>query len=105
MMSLASELASICKDLRLLGDKSLTNQAITAYAALTDVENPRPDLSYTYVLRKLRKGDDKRRLKFQKAFKAAFDKALYSDVDEPAAIALTVAIKAIDYDDEDEDAR
>lgn len=103
-MSVVSELASICKDLRLLGDIDLTHQAITAYAALTDVEDPRPDLSYTHILRKLRKGDDERRLKFQKVFKAAFDKALYADVEEPAAIALTVAIKAIDYNDEEEDA-
>jgi hypothetical protein len=103
-LSITTELASICKDLRLLGDRDLTHQAITAYAALTEVEDPRPDLSYTYILRKLRKGDDERRLKFQKVFKAAFDKALYTDVEEPAAIALTVAIKAIDYNDKEEDA-
>lgn len=103
-MSIATELAGICKDLRLLGDSDLTHKAITAYAALTDVEDPRPDLSYTYIMRKLRKGDDKRRLQFQKVFKAAFDKALYADVEEPAAIALAVAMKAIDYNDEEEDA-
>lgn len=100
-MSIASELASICKDLRLLGEAELTKDALFAYAAITDTENPRADLSYSYVMRKLRKGDDDRRLKFQRAFKEAFDRALYEDVEEPAEIALMVAMKAIDFKDED----
>jgi hypothetical protein len=99
-VSIESELASICKDIRLLGDNKLTNDAICAYAALTDTENPRPDLSYSYIIRKLRKGDDDRRLKFQKAFKKAFDSALYEDVEDPDAVALMVAMKAIDFKDE-----
>ena len=100
-MSIASELASICKDLRLLGEAELTKDALFAYAAITDTENPRADLSYSYVMRKLRKGDDDRRLKFQREFKKAFDRALYEDVEEPAEIALMVALKAIDFKDED----
>jgi len=100
-MSIASELASICKDLRLLGEVELTKDALCAFAAITDTENPRPDISYSYVMRKLRKGDDDRRLKFQKVFKEAFDRALYEDVEEPAEIALMVALKAIDFKDAD----
>ena len=100
-MSITSELASICKDLRLLGESELTKDALYAYAAITDTEDPRPDLSYSYVMRKLRKGDDDRRLKFQKIFKQVFDEALNEDVDEPAEIALMVALKAIDFKDED----
>jgi hypothetical protein len=100
-MSIASELASICKDLRLLGEAELTKDALFAYAAITDTENPRADLSYSYVMRKLRKGDYDRQLKFQMAFKEAFDNALYEDVEEPAEIALMVAMKAIDFKDED----
>lgn len=98
-MSIVSELASICKDLRLLGEDKLAEEAILAFAALTDTDDPRPDLSYSYVMRKLRKGDDDRRLKFQKTFKDAFDRALYEDVDEPAEIALMVALKAINFKD------
>jgi hypothetical protein len=100
-MSIISELASICKDLRLLGENELTKEALYAYAAITDTENPRADLSYSYVMRKLRKGDDDRRLKFQKVFKNAFDRALLEDVEEPAEIALMVALKAINFKDED----
>lgn len=100
-MTIASELASICKDLRLLGEDSLTKDALYAYAALTDTEHPRADLSYSYVMRKLRKGEDDQRLRFQKVFKDAFDRALIEDIDEPAEIALMVAMKAIDFKDED----
>ncbi len=98
-MSIASELAHICKDLRLLGDKDLTKKALLAYASATDTERPRVDLSYSYVMRQLRKGDDERKLKFQKAFKEAFDEALYSDIEEPAAVALMVGMKVIDFKD------
>lgn len=99
-MSIASELASICKDLRLLGENELTKDALCAYAAITDTENPRADLSYSYIMRKLRKGDDERRLKFQKVFKTSFDRALLEDVEEPADLALMVAIKSIDFKDD-----
>jgi hypothetical protein len=96
-MNIGSELAIICKDLRMLGDDELTKKALLAYAATTDTEHPMVDLSYSYILRKLRKGDSKRRLKFQKVFKKVFDEALYADVDEPAAIALMAGVKAIDF--------
>ena len=95
-LNIETILADICKDLRILGDDNLTRQAICAYAALTDTEDPRPDLSYSYIMRKLRKDDKNRRLKFQKAFKEAFDGALYEDVEDPAALALMLAVKAID---------
>jgi len=101
-MSIEVALADICKDLRLLGEVELTKKAITAYAALTDSNNPRPDLSYSYIMRILRKeGKDGRRLKFQKAYKAAFDAALYADVEDPAAVALMVAVKVIDFKDDE----
>ena len=100
-MSIASELASICKDLRLLGESELTKEALYAYAAITDTENPRADLSYSYIMRKLRKGKADRRLIFQKAFKNAFDRALFEDIEEPAEIALMVAIKSINFKDDD----
>ena len=100
-MSLVSELAAICKDLRLLGDDELTQKALCAFAAATDTENPRVDLSYSYIMRKLRKGDDGRRLKFQKEFKKAFDRARFDDLEEPANVALMAAMKAIDFKESD----
>lgn len=100
-MSIESELSQICKDLKLLGNKELTNKALLVYASVTNTESPRVDLSYSYVMRQLRKGDNKRRLKFQKAFKKAFDEALLEDVEDAAAIALMVGLKYIDFKDEE----
>lgn len=100
-MSIESELSQICKDLKLLGNKELTNKALLVYASVTNTESPRVDLSYSYVMRQLRKGDNKRRLKFQKAFKKAFDEALLEDVEDAAAIALMVGLKSIDFKDEE----
>ncbi len=100
-MSVESELSQICKDLKLLGDKNLTKKALLAYAAATDTERPRVDLSYSYMMRQLRKGDKDRKIKFQKAFKQAFDDALYADVEEPAAVALMVAMKAINFKEDE----
>lgn len=101
MLNLQQELASICKDLRLLGDSELTKKAICAYAAVTDSENPQIDLSYSYIMRKLRKGKDDRRKKFQKTFKEVFDRSLSEDLDEPDSIALMAAIKAINFKEEE----
>lgn len=100
-MSIERELAAICKDLRMLGNDRLTKKMLLAYAAATDTEKPQADLSYSYIMRKLRKGDDDRRLTFQKEFKKSFDEALIEDVDDPAEVALTVAMKAIDYKEGD----
>lgn len=94
-MSVDVAIASICKDLRMLGEHELANKALVAYAAVTNTEAPRVDLSYSYLMRQLRKGKTNRRKKFQVAFKEAFDRALLEDLDEPAAIALMVAMKAI----------
>jgi len=100
-VSIEKVLASVCKDLRLLGDKELTSKALCAYAAVTDTENPKVDLSYSAVMRELRKGEKERQIKFQRVFKDTFDKALYSDLEEPQAIALMEAVKAIDYKEDD----
>ena len=101
-MSIDRDLASICKELRLLGERDLAKKALCAYAAITDSEKPHVDLSYTYVMRELRKKDDDKRKVFQKSFKEAFDKALYADIDEPAEIALMAAIKASGFKEEDD---
>ena len=90
-------LASICKDLRLLGDDELTQIALQAYAAITDIEDPHVDLSYTHIMRQLRKGDKDRQIKFQTTFKKTFEDALYADVEDPESIALISAMAAIDY--------
>lgn len=100
-MSIERELASICKDLRMLGNDKLTKKVLMAYAAATGTEDPHVDLSYSHIMRKLRKGDEERRIQFQQSFKKAFDEGLLEDVDDPAEIALVVAMRDINYKEGD----
>lgn len=95
------ELAFICKELKLLGDKELTQIALIAYAAMTDTEKPNVDLSYSYIMRQLRKQDKEKQYKFQKEYKDTFDRTLFEEIENPEEIALLAAMAAIDYKDED----
>jgi hypothetical protein len=94
-------LGSVCKDLRLLGDYDLTDRALCAFAAVTDAEMPRIDLSYTHVMRKLRKENRGKVRSFQESFKSTFERAIDEELDDPENIALMQAIKENDIDPED----
>jgi len=87
------DLQEVCRQLKLVGEHDMADKVLCAYAAVTDVESPRVDLSYSYVMRELRKEFPDQVKPFQIAFKRAFDDALDQDLDEPANIALTSAIK------------
>lgn len=96
------ELKTICQDLKLFGDNELLDIALCAYAAVSgsDKDKLHIDLSYTYIMRKLRKNDKKNVNKFQKVFKKTFDEALEDDeIDNPSEIALITAMKAINWSD------
>ena len=91
-----SELRAIAKELRLLGASETADKVMCALAAVTDAEEPRADLSYTYIMRELRKTDDDKRLVFQKTFKEAFDRALDEDLEDPSQVALMEALEQIE---------
>jgi hypothetical protein len=60
-------------------------------------ETTRQDLSYSYIMRKLRKGDKNMQYKFQKVFKKSFDDAIDHGLEMPEKIALMAAIKEISF--------
>jgi hypothetical protein len=93
-----NELRVICKDLKLVGEDELADKVLCAIAAVTDAEKPRSDLSYTYVMRKLRQDGDPEKVRtFQVTFKDTFDQALDEDLEDPAELALMKAIKHVDF--------
>ena len=100
-MNVSRELAEVCKNLRMLGDNELAEEALCAYAALTDTEDPHVDLSYSYIMRKLRKGDKDRCRQFQEVFKKSFDEGLFEGLEDPVNIALMAALESIDFRRED----
>ena len=92
-MDIRTKLINICRELKSLGDNEMADKVLCAYAAISDTEKPRVDLSYSYIMRKLRKDNTPEQVRsFQKAFKTAFEKALDADLDEPDNIALTSAL-------------
>ena len=98
MESELNELRRLCKDLKLVGEDELADKVMCALAAVTDTEHPRIDLSYTYVMRKLRKDkDDEKVSEFQRVFKDTFDQALDEDLEDPAELALMKAIQHVDF--------
>lgn len=93
-----NELRSICKNLKAANEDILADKVLFVIGALTDSETPRSDLSYSYVMRKLRKDHKDKVREFQTTFKKAFEDALDEDLDEPDNIALLAALKAIDIE-------
>ncbi|NJO18539.1 MAG: hypothetical protein HC877_23260 [Thioploca sp.] len=64
------QIHKIAKDLKLYGENEIADKIICAFAAITDAEMPRIDLSYTYIMRELRK--ENKHKDFQISFKKSF---------------------------------
>ena len=88
---------AIARELREIGEHENADRLLCAIAALTDGQKPLGDLTYTGIMRDIRKDDIKKVRAFQKSFKKAFDEALEDDIENPEEIALMEAIDTIGY--------
>jgi len=95
----AGFLRRLAKDCRLEGNDRLATRALIALAKETGSPTPRSDLSYSYIMRELRKEDPDKLHKFMVVFKKAFDKAYVEELEDPDNIALMEALQAVDYED------
>lgn len=93
-MNYVSELKKISDTLKRLGHANLADKTMCALAALS--EEPKPDLSYSSVMRKLRNKYKAKVKPFQITFKQIFEEALDGDVENPENMALVAALKKID---------
>lgn len=91
------KLGSICKNIKELEDDSLLDKALCVYAAISNKDKTNVELSYTSVMRELRKNQNQNVRKFQEKFKDLFDRALDEDLENPEEIALTGALKHIHW--------
>jgi hypothetical protein len=67
---------------------------LIASAASSKSISPRPDLSYSYIMRQLRQIGDKERVRqFQESFKKAYDEAYIEQVENADDVALLQAIQ------------
>ena len=94
-MSYEDKLKNTIRKLADAGETELVSDLICAYAALTDSEMPRPDLTYSSVMRTLRNKYPEKVKEFEKTFKESFDKAVLEDLDNVEELALLEAIKKI----------
>jgi len=101
----ADLLRKLAKDFRIAGQNRLANKALIALAKETGSPTPRSDLSYSYVMRKLRKDKPERLHKFMVVFKQAFDKAFVEEVEDPDNAALMEALQAVDYKSDQNDVK
>jgi len=99
-MTKADTLRKLAKDYRLAGHNKLADRALILLAKETGSATPRSDLSYSYIMRKLHRGDKKRMLEFMTVFKQAFDKAYAEDLEDCDNIALMQAIQTTGFKDE-----
>ena len=67
-----------------------------------DYDNINLGISYSQVMRKLNKDNDKERLEnFMKCFKETFDQADNESLDEPDKVALIESLQAIKWNNDD----
>jgi len=97
----AKTLRRLAKDFRLAGEGKLCDAVLLALADITEASDVRADLSYSFIMRKLRKLDKDRAKEFQVAYKQAFDEAFLSGLDNLDEVALLQAVQEIDLDSEE----
>jgi len=87
------KLRKLAKKLRSDGKHEMCDQLIASAASPKSI-SPRPDLSYSYIMRQLRQTGDKKRVRqFQEAFKKAYDEAYIEEVENADDVALLQAIQ------------
>lgn len=93
-----NQLRKISQDLSSSGDYNLSDKIKIIIANETDNDDANPDLTYSSVMRDLRHNDKYNVNNFMIAFKKAFDEAVLEELDDPDRIALTAALKEINYE-------
>jgi len=98
-MNYELKLRKIAKQLKDKSQHELSDKVLCALAALTDSIEPKANLSYSYIMRDLRKNHPDKVSKFQKIYKYYFDKALSEDMEDFEEIALMHAVEELEADD------
>lgn len=95
-MNYESKLIKIAKKLKDNNYHEISDKILCALAALTDSIEPKANLSYSYIMRDLRKNYPDKVSKFQKIYKHYFDKALIEDMEDFQEIALMHAVSDLE---------
>jgi hypothetical protein len=86
-------LKKLAKEFRIQGENEICNKIVFAISSEINAQDARPDLSYSFVCRELRKTDLEKLREFQIAFKKAFDEAFLAGLDNIDDVAMLQAVK------------
>lgn len=82
-----------------IDNKNILEKICYALSVLSGSKSPKPHLTYSHVMRELRKNAPKEEMrKFQIEFKKSFDEALYEGLENPEDVALMAALQVIDIE-------
>lgn len=87
-MDYENKLRKIACKLKDSYEHELADKVLCALAVLTDGAEPKAHLSYSYIMRDLRKNHPDKVNKYQKIYKHFFDKALIEGLEDFQDIAL-----------------
>lgn len=90
------KLKRLCKDLKLADEHDMADKVLCAIAAIMDVEDPKAHLSYSYVMRDLRKNHPEKIHEFQLTFKKVFEEAMIEGMSDPEEMALLAGLQTLD---------
>lgn len=85
----------ICQDLRDADEHLLADKVLCAFSALTKTKEPCVDLTYSYVMRELRREHPNKVKQFQIVFKDTFEEALDAGEESPEELAMLAGLRAI----------
>ena len=97
-MNYLTVLKKLAQDFRLYGEDEICNKLVFAISSETNAQDAKPDLSYSFICRELRKDDPEKLKEFQVAFKKAFDEAFLAGMKNIDDVALLQAIKEINLE-------
>ena len=97
-MNYLSILRKLAKEFRFQGENEICNKIVFAISSEINAQDAKPDLSYSYVCRELRKSNPEKLKEFQIAFKKAFDEAFLARMDNIDDVAMLQAVKEIDLE-------
>lgn len=94
-------LKKLAQEFRLANDTELANKFLLVISAVTGSENPKSDLSYSFIMRGLRRNKSDKLSQFMKEYKKAFDEAYIEEIEDLEEAALMQAMQKIDLKEED----
>jgi hypothetical protein len=100
---LSLSLSKLAKSFRDMKEDDLADTTLLAIAAISGVENPNSDITFSYIMRTINKNNPEKAIKFFKQFKESADEAFIQGIDpeQIEAVALMEALQKLEISPEE----